>query len=136
MFYRPILTAGSGRERLSFMQELPPTTTAVYTRPTAMLIDDRAISQAEHTCLFLDAAAGVTFVGAPTHGSNGDVTTMRLPGGLRMMFTGQAVRHADGRQLQQVGVQPTIAAAPTIAGVRAGKDEVLERAIAWVRTGR
>jgi C-terminal processing protease CtpA/Prc len=53
-----------------------------------------------------------------------------------MSFTGQAVRHADGRQLQQVGVQPTIAVAPTIAGVRAGKDEVLERAIAWIQTGR
>ncbi len=109
---------------------------ALYTGRVAVLIDDRAISQSEHTCLFLEAAAGATFVGAPTHGSNGDITVMRLPGGLRMSFTGQAVRHADGRQLQQLGIQPTIPAAPTIAGVRAGRDEVLERAVRWIDTGR
>ena len=53
-----------------------------------------------------------------------------------MAFTGQAVRHADGRQLQQLGIQPTIPVTPTIAGVRAGRDELLERALAWARTGR
>jgi hypothetical protein len=53
-----------------------------------------------------------------------------------MWFTGQAVRHVDGRQLQQVGIQPTIVAEPTIAGIRAGKDEVLDRAIQFATTGR
>ena len=101
-----------------------------------MLIDDRAISQAEHSCLVFEQAAGATFIGTHTHGSNGDVTSIRLPGGWRMWFTGQAVRHADGRQLQQVGIQPTIVAEPTIAGVRAGKDEVLDRAIQFATTGR
>jgi C-terminal processing protease CtpA/Prc len=108
----------------------------VYRGRVAVLIDDRAISQSEHSCLFYEAAAGATFIGSPTHGSNGDITVMRLPGGLRMMFTGQAVRHVDGRQLQQVGIQPTISIAPTISGVRAGKDEVLERAIDWIQRGR
>lgn len=126
-----------GRVGTTFHQRLPHDPTApVYKGRVAVLIEDRAISQAEHTCLFFEAAAGVTFIGSPTHGTNGDVTVMRLPGGLRMAFTGQAVRHADGRQLQQVGVQPTIAVAPTIAGLRDGKDEVLERAITWARTGR
>ena len=34
----------------------------------------------------------------------------------------------DGRQLQRVGLQPDIVIAPTLAGIRAGKDEVLDRA--------
>jgi C-terminal processing protease CtpA/Prc len=134
MFFRPILTAGSGRERLSFMQELPPTTTAVYSRPTVMLIDDRAISQAEHTGLFFKSANGTTFIGSPTMGANGDVTTLVLPGNLRVSFTGHDVRWPDGRQLQRVGLQPDVEVRPTIAGVRAGRDEVLERAVEWLRT--
>jgi C-terminal processing protease CtpA/Prc len=138
-FAQPLVSAldDGVRSSTTYLQPLPEDASkAIYRGKVAVLIDDRAISQAEHTCLFFEAAAGATFIGSPTHGSNGDITVMRLPGGLRMTFTGQAVRHADGRQLQQVGIQPTIAIAPTIAGVRAGKDEVLDRAIGWITTGR
>lgn len=121
----------------TFLQPMPQDPDKpLYRGRVAVLIDDRAISQSEHSCLFFEAAAGATFIGSPTHGSNGDITIMRLPGGLRMPFTGQAVRHADGRQLQQVGIQPTIPFAPTISGIRAGKDEVLGRAIDWIQSGR
>jgi C-terminal processing protease CtpA/Prc len=97
-----------------------------------MLIDERAISQAEHTGLFLEAANGTKFIGSPTAGANGDVTSFCVPGGIWISFTGQAVRHADGRQLQRVGLQPDIAVRPTLKGIRAGKDEVLERAVEYL----
>jgi len=100
-----------------------------YTQPIVMLIDDRAISQAEHSGLFFEAAAGVTFVGTATAGANGDVTTFSLPGGLSVMFTGHDVRHADGRQLQRVGLIPDVEVAPTRAGLAAGRDVVLERGV-------
>jgi len=51
------------------------------------------------------------------------------------VFTGQGVRHADGRQLQRVGITPHILVRPTIMGIRAGRDEVLEAALAHL-TGR
>jgi C-terminal processing protease CtpA/Prc len=102
---------------------------AAYTGKTAMLIDERAISQAEHTGLFFEAANATPFVGSPTMGANGDVTTIPLPGNLNVTFTGHDVRHADGRQLQRVGLQPNVAVSPTIAGIRAGRDEVLEAAV-------
>jgi C-terminal processing protease CtpA/Prc len=108
----------------------------LYTGKVIVLIDDRAGSQSEHTCLFLEAATDVTFVGSPTHGSNGDVTTMLLPGGTHARFTGLEVLHADGRQLQQVGVQPTITVRQTVRGIRARKDEVLDRARRYVATGK
>jgi hypothetical protein len=41
----------------------------------------------------------------------------------------------DGTQHHLVGVQPTIPVSRTIAGVIAGRDEVLERALAYVRGG-
>ena len=98
-----------------------------------MLIDDRAISQSEHTALFFEAANDTTFIGMPTAGANGDVTRFRLPGGFTVSFTGHDVRHADGRQLQRVGIQPHIRVAPTIDGLRSGRDEVLERALAFLK---
>ena len=60
----------------------------------------------------------------------------RLPGGLRMYFTGQEVRWVDGRQLQKVGVQPKILVRPTLRGVRARKDEVLDRAVSAILSGK
>jgi C-terminal processing protease CtpA/Prc len=105
-----------------------------YTGKTVMLIDDRAMSAAEHTGLMLEAANGTKFVGSPSAGANGYTTWVCLPGNLCVTFSGAGVRHGDGRQLQRVGLQPDIPVRPTIAGVRAGTDEVLERAVTYLRT--
>jgi C-terminal processing protease CtpA/Prc len=61
------------------------------------------------------------------------VTTLVVPGGLALNFSGQGVEAMDGTQLQRVGLKPDVLVRPTIAGIRAGRDEVLERALAWVR---
>ncbi|MEO7458356.1 MAG: S41 family peptidase [Gemmatimonadaceae bacterium] len=112
-----------------FDQPIPATNgVAKYAGQTVMLIDERTISQAEHTGLFFESANGRKFIGSPTMGANGDVTSFMIPGGINISFTGHDVRHADGRQLQRVGLQPDLAVLPTIAGIRAGHDEVLETA--------
>jgi C-terminal processing protease CtpA/Prc len=138
MFHRRFVDpAMGGRDAttLEFLQTIPPTTDWLYQGKTVMLIDDRTQSQAEHTGLFFEAANGTKFIGTPSAGANGDVTAMVLPGGVSWMFTGHDVRHADGRQLQRLGLQPDVRIAPTLAGIRAGKDEVLDRAVAYLRTG-
>lgn len=118
----------------SFTQAIPQRPdVAHYHHPIYVLINDRAISQAEHTCLFLESAAHVTFVGEPTNGTDGDVTAVNLPGGLSVYFTGHDVRHADGRQLQRIGIRPDVPIAPTLAGLRAGRDEVLDAALTLAR---
>jgi C-terminal processing protease CtpA/Prc len=133
-FARPEPTSPDTTEHtlFEFTQALDHTDKWRYLKPTVMLIDERTLSQAEHTGLFLEAANGTRFVGSPTMGANGDVTVLALPGRVTMSFTGQAVRHADGRQLQRVGLVPDVMVRPTIAGVRAGRDEVLERAVRYV----
>ena len=99
----------------------------------ASLIDDQAMSQSEHSGLIFEAYAGTTFIGSPTAGANGDITNALLPGGLRLTFSGRDVRHADGRQLQRIGLVPDVLVRPTIAGIRAGRDEVLDAATAWLK---
>jgi C-terminal processing protease CtpA/Prc len=117
----------------AFDQPIPPSGGATsYGGKTVMLMDERTISQAEHTGLFFEAANGTTFIGSPTMGANGDVTNVAIPGSMTISFTGHDVRHADGRQLQRVGLQPQVTVTPTLAGLRAGRDEVLETALRFV----
>jgi C-terminal processing protease CtpA/Prc len=117
----------------TFFQRLPSTDKWRYRGRTVMLMDERTISQAEHTGLFLEAANGTKFIGSPTAGANGDVTNFCVPGNIWITFTGQGIRHSDGRQLQRVGLMPDLEVRPTLAGIRAGKDEVLERAIEYLQ---
>jgi C-terminal processing protease CtpA/Prc len=96
-----------------------------YAKPVVVVIDSRAISRAEHTGLFLAASAHARFVGEPTMGADGDVTSFFVPGGVQLSFTGQAVLHPDGAQLQRVGLVPDVRVSQTLRGVRAGEDELL-----------
>lgn len=94
-----------------------------------MLIDERAQSQSEFTGMMFRAANGTRFVGTPTAGANGDITDFAVPGGLDISITGTGVMFPDGTRLQRRGLVPDVVASPTVAGIRAGRDEVLERAL-------
>jgi C-terminal processing protease CtpA/Prc len=139
-FQRMLVSGGSttdeGEARFAFLQPLPIGDKWQYKGKTVTLIDERAISQSEHTGLFLEAACATTFIGSQTAGANGDVTNLSLPGGLLVGFTGHDVRHVDGRKLQRVGLTPQVEVRPTIAGIRAGRDEVLARALEYLREGK
>lgn len=135
-FFQPFLSADRHVTKRLFEQEIPKTDKPLYRGKTVMLIDERTMSQAEHTGLLFESAAGTKFVGSQTAGTNGDVTNLSLPGGYYVQFTGQEVRHADGRRLQGVGLVPDVEARATFAGIAAGRDEVLERALAYLREGR
>jgi C-terminal processing protease CtpA/Prc len=119
-----------------FEQRIPVIDKPRYTGKTIMLIDDRAISQSEHSGLMYKTANGTVFIGSPTAGANGDVTSFTAPGGIRISFSGHDVRWPDGKQLQRVGLLPDIEVKPTIAGIRAGRDEVLERAVQYAEHGQ
>ncbi|MEO8593974.1 MAG: hypothetical protein ABI759_11695 [Candidatus Solibacter sp.] len=95
-----------------------------------------AISQSEHSGLFYRTANGTVFIGSPTQGANGDVTYFMAPGGIRINFSGHDVRWPDGKQLQRVGLLPDIEVRPTIAGIQSARDEVLERAVAYLEKGK
>ena len=140
LFSRPILEATSltdselaNSASYSFAQKIPERQGDVYKGKVVVLINEDAISQAEHTCMFFEAATDVTFIGTPTAGANGDVTLMVLPGNLTISFSGHDVRHADGRQLQRVGIQPTIRVERTIRGLVDGRDEILDAAINFLK---
>lgn len=71
-----------------------------------------------------------TLVGSTTAGVDGNITRLLLPTGMAILFTGMKVTHHDGtRPYQAIGTVPDVAVEPTLAGIRAGKDEVLDAAL-------
>jgi C-terminal processing protease CtpA/Prc len=128
----------TGDTWLTYHGMLHSFTRANYKGRVVVLINSEARSTSEHVCLGLEEAAKgrITFLGTPTVGSNGNITFTSMPGGIAVRFSGADVRHADGRQLQRVGIQPDIRVEPTIAGIAAGKDEVLEAAIKFLNESK
>lgn len=120
---------------VTFMQKLPTTTDWRYTGKTVMLMNETTQSQAEHSGLFYKAANGTTFIGSQTAGANGDVTNFYIPGFTNLTFSGQNVSYPNGQTMQRKGLIPDITVKPTIQGIRAGKDEVLERALVFLKSG-
>ena len=138
--YSPMTISSSNAvadfEVLTFLETLTKSQgESLYRGRVLMLINEMTQSQAEHSGLFFESASDITFVGSPSAGSNGDVTDLLLPGGISVRFTGQGIKHADGRQLQRVGLQPKLFVRPTVKGVREGKDEVMDRAIGYILDG-
>jgi C-terminal processing protease CtpA/Prc len=135
LFRRPWVSGledGLEQPGLTSFQAIPPSDAPTYKSRTVMLIDERTVSQSEHTGLFLEMANGTKLIGTPTAGANGDITHLFLPGFSSVRFSGAEVRHADGRQLQRIGLVPDVPVAPTIQGIRDGKDEVLDRAVRYL----
>ena len=93
------------------------------------LTDARAISYAESWMGIVEAYRLGTIVGETTAGTNGNVNIVQLPGGYRAIFTGMKVLKHDGSRHHGVGIAPTVPVTPTLAGIRAGRDEQLEKAV-------
>ena len=91
-----------------------------------------AISYAESLMGYVEAL-DLDIVGGPTAGANGNVRIVTLPTGSEVVFTGLKVTRHDGTRSHLEGIRPTIPVEPTVAGIRAGRDEVLERALEVMR---
>ncbi len=92
----------------------------------AILVDNVTISSAEYHAMALRASPRAILVGAQTAGADGNVSNIPLPGGLRTVMTGLGVFYPDRRPTQRRGLDIDVPCAPTIAGLRAGRDEILE----------
>jgi C-terminal processing protease CtpA/Prc len=80
-------------------------------------------------------AVGAIVVGSTTAGADGNCSTVPLPGGLWFYFSGNGIFYPDRTPTQRVGIVPDFVVTPTIAGIRAGRDEVLDAAIHVIESG-
>lgn len=104
-----------------------------YLGKVAVLVDGSTQSRAEFTAMALKAMPNVTIIGSRTSGTDGDVSVFYLPGGLKTQISGVGYYWPDGRETQRVGIMPDIIVQPTLKGVRAGEDEVLNFALSYLK---
>lgn len=97
--------------------------------PVFILQDGRTMSAAESFLGSTVQTPQVRRVGDASAGADGYVTDLNLVAGFDLGFSGERADRADGAQMQVCGVTPTDPKSRTLAGVRAGKDEVLEYAL-------
>jgi C-terminal processing protease CtpA/Prc len=100
-----------------------------YAGKVVILVDEVSQSQAEYTTMAFRTAPGAKVIGSTTAGADGNVSAIPLPGNLRSMISGIGVFYPDKKPTQRVGIVPDVEVKPTIAGIREGRDEVLEEAI-------
>ena len=105
-----------------------------YSGPLVVLIGPATASAAEIVAAaVLDNKRG-TLIGRMTNGSVLSSNYFPLGGGWRVVIpTHDYVRGGD-RRIESVGVEPDIRVVPTLADVRAGRDPVIERAVAQLKS--
>ncbi len=103
-----------------------------FERPVVILVDEVTLSSAEYHAMAFRVAPQAVVMGSTTAGADGNVSQFSLPGKLRTMISGIGIYDAERHNAQRVGIVPDVEVKPTIAGIRAGRDEVLEAAVARI----
>ncbi|MGE3616443.1 MAG: S41 family peptidase [Gemmatimonadales bacterium] len=107
-----------------------------YDGPVVLLIGPRTFSAGEDFAAAFDLMNRGTIVGEASGGNTGQPLAFPLPGGGLARVRTKHDYYADGREFLFRGIQPGIVVRPTVGGVRAGRDEVLEAALSVVTTPR
>lgn len=98
-----------------------------------ILIDEYVQSASETALSFIKTFPNVTLIGQPTAGSNGNAALINLPGNYSVLFTAADMSYPDGTSAVGDGIHPDIYVKKTIEGVKNNKDEILEKAIEYIK---
>jgi hypothetical protein len=100
-----------------------------YAGRVVVLVNENTLSQAEYTAMAFRAAPRSLVIGSTTAGADGNYSQIDLPGSERTGISGIGVFYPDKRPTQRIGIVPDITVTPTREGIRARRDELLERAL-------
>jgi len=103
-----------------------------YENPIVILMNESTMSQGEATVMSLRRGENVTVMGSNSIGANASTTTLPLPGGIDMSFTGIGIFTPEGGQTQRIGLFPDIRVDRTIQGIAEGRDELMEAAVEFL----
>jgi C-terminal processing protease CtpA/Prc len=95
------------------------------------LVDARTASAPETILQIVQGEHLGTIIGEPSGGTNGNIAEYELIGGMSMRFTAMRVLNHDGSAFNGRGITPDITVHPTIDGIVAHRDDVLEAAVAF-----
>lgn len=107
-----------------------------YKGKVIVLVDENTQSHAEFTAMSLKTAPDVTIIGSQTAGADGNVCNFQIIKGFYTSFSGLGVFYPNKKETQRIGIVPDIEVKPTISGIQQGRDEILERAVLFVKNGK
>jgi C-terminal processing protease CtpA/Prc len=99
----------------------------------AILINEETQSSTEFQAMIFRMAPKAVLIGSNTAGADGNVALINLPGGIATYISGLGVYYPDGRETQRIGIVPDIVVHPTIKGFLDSRDELLEKAVSYIR---
>lgn len=95
-----------------------------------ILVNEETQSLAELSTMALRTRPNTLFIGSQTSGADGSVgMPVTFPGGIGTAFTQIGVYYPNGKETQRIGIVPDIVVKPTVKGIAASKDELLDKAI-------
>jgi len=134
--YRPAFRAWGQRETRfrSPAGKVAPNGKLFFGNPVVVLTSPRTYSAAEDFTVAFRGMKRGKIVGEPTGGSTGQPLTFPLPGGGAARVCTKHDAFGDGTEFVGTGVVPDVAASPTVADLRAGRDTVLQAALRELET--
>lgn len=103
-----------------------------YPNKIVVIVNEYTQSAAEDIVLGFQTAPNTIVIGSTTAGADGSIVRFNLPGKVGMVMSGRGVYYPDGSNLQRAGVKIDEVVKPTIKGIKGGRDEVFERALAII----
>jgi carboxyl-terminal processing protease len=116
----PQRTRGAGRD--------------AYLGPLAVLIGGDSASGAEALAALVQESGRGATIGERSAGSLTGAAFYRLPDGGQLAVAEFDIRTSAGARIEGVGLRPAIEVRTSLADRRAGRDPVLQLAVAWLRT--
>jgi C-terminal processing protease CtpA/Prc len=111
-------------------------TTGYIPPKIAILINEETQSSIEFQAMLFRRSPGAVLIGSRTAGADGNVALINLPGGIITYISGLGVYYPDGIETQRVGIIPDIEVKPTIKGFLNNKDELLDKAVEYIKEGK
>ncbi|QIP12937.1 hypothetical protein G8759_10035 [Spirosoma aureum] len=102
----------------------------LYKKPVVVLTSGQTFSAAEDFAVVFDVMKRGAIIGEPTGGSTGQPLAFSLPGGVMARVCTKRDMYPDGTEWNAKGIQPTVLVRPRVADWQAGRDTVLEAALA------
>jgi len=103
--------------------------TGEYKGKVVVIVNEQTQSQAEYTTMAFQSSSNVKVIGSTTAGADGNVSGIVLPGGINTMISGLGVLYPDNTETQRKGVKIDYVIQPSVKGILAGKDELLDKAV-------
>lgn len=92
-------------------------------------MDGGTQSNGEFTTMEFQTLPNGTVIGSQTAGADGNVVVVTLPRNIQFYYSGLGIPYPDGTETQRHGDRIDREVRPTVAGLKAGRDELPDEAV-------